>query len=96
MYARGTGSRKHLKPMKDEGILVRTYVRTSRIGNFMKGPHLFHTPVSFSERILWRGLLRGAIVITWYQGRTCGTHKNLHISLFLLTIFGPIYYGRPQ
>ena len=35
-------------------------------------------------------LLRRAIV-----NRTCGTHKDLHISLFLPTIFGPVYYGPP-
>ena len=34
--------------------------------------------------------LRGAIV-----NRTYGTNKNLYTSLFLLTIFGPIYYGPP-
>lgn len=28
--------------------------------------------------------------------RTYGTHKNLYIYLFLLTIFGPIYYGPPS
>ena len=28
--------------------------------------------------------------------RTYGTHKNLYISLFLPTKFGPIYYGPPQ
>ena len=36
------------------------------------------------------GLLRGTIV-----NRTYGVHKKLHIYLFLLTIFGPIYYGPP-
>ena len=35
-------------------------------------------------------ILRGAIV-----NRTYGTHKNLYTSLFLLPIFGPIYYGPP-
>ena len=35
-------------------------------------------------------LLRGIMV-----NRTYGTHKNLYISLFSLTIFGPIYYGPP-
>ena len=35
-------------------------------------------------------LLRGAIL-----KRTYGTYKNLYISLFFLTIFGPIYYGPP-
>ena len=35
-------------------------------------------------------LLRGAIL-----NRTYGTHKTLYISLFLLTIFGPIYYAPP-
>ena len=37
-----------------------------------------------------RQLLRGTIV-----NRTYGTHKNLYNSLFLLTKFGPIYYGPP-
>ena len=35
-------------------------------------------------------LLRGTIV-----NRAYGTHKNLYISLFLLAIFGPIYYDPP-
>ena len=35
-------------------------------------------------------LLRGVIV-----NRIYGTHKNLYIYLFLITIFGPIYYGPP-
>ena len=35
-------------------------------------------------------LLRGAIV-----NRTYGIYKNLYISPFLLTIFGPINYGPP-
>ena len=34
--------------------------------------------------------IRGTIV-----NRTYGSHKNLHISLFLLPIFGPIYYAPP-
>ena len=35
--------------------------------------------------------------ITWDHtvNRTYGTHKKLYISLFLLTIFGPTYYGPP-
>ena len=35
-------------------------------------------------------LLRGTIV-----NRTYGTHKNLYVPLFLLTIFGPINYSPP-
>ena len=35
-------------------------------------------------------VLRGTIL-----NRTYSTHKNLYISLFLLTIYGPIYYGPP-
>ena len=38
----------------------------------------------------WRVLLRGTIL-----NRTYGTHKTLYISLFLLKIFGSIYYGPP-
>ena len=36
-------------------------------------------------------LLRGAIV-----NRTYDKHKNLYISLFLLSRFGPFYYGPPK
>ena len=35
-------------------------------------------------------LLPGAIV-----NRAYGIHKNLYIPLFLLTLFGPIYYDPP-
>ena len=35
-------------------------------------------------------LLRGTLV-----NRTYGGHKNLYIHIFLLTIFGPIYYRPP-
>ena len=35
-------------------------------------------------------LLRGTIV-----NRTYGTHKNLYIFIFLLTMFGSIYFGPP-
>ena len=35
-------------------------------------------------------LIRGTIV-----NRTYGAHKNLHISLFFVTVFGSIYYGPP-
>ena len=35
-------------------------------------------------------LLRGTIVNT-----TSGTHKNLYVKAFLLTIFGPVNYGPP-
>ena len=34
--------------------------------------------------------IRGTI-----ENRTYGTHKNLYISLFLRTIFGPVYYDPP-
>ena len=40
--------------------------------------------------LLDQGLLRGTIVT-----KTYGAHKNLHISLFLSTIFGPINNGPP-
>ena len=36
-------------------------------------------------------LLRATIL-----NRTYGTHKNLHIPLFLPILFGPIYYGPSQ
>ena len=35
-------------------------------------------------------------VLRWaILNRTYGTHENLDISLLLLKIFGPIYYGPP-
>ena len=46
-------------------------------------PNLFH-----GKRAVFN--ITGTIL-----NRTYGTHKNLHISLFLLTIFGPTYYGPP-
>ena len=42
---------------------------------------------AFSNAIF---LFRGTIV-----KRTYGTHKNLYIKIFLLTIFGPISYALP-
>ena len=45
------------------------------------------------NQVLGTFLLRGTILNT---GRTYGKHKKkLDIDLFLLTIFGPIYYGPP-
>ena len=46
--------------------------------------------VNFTPPALWRKLLRGGMV-----NRTYGTHKNLYISFFLPTVFGPINYGPP-
>ena len=43
-----------------------------------------------SPRELIIVLFRGGIV-----NRIYGTHKNLSIYLFLLEVFGPIYYGPP-
>ena len=37
-----------------------------------------------------KGLIRGTLV-----NRTYGGHKNLYIHIFLLTIFGPVYYRPP-
>ena len=42
-------------------------------------------------QLLARRLVRGAIV-----NRTYCTHKKLYIYVFILTIFGPIYYGPRQ
>ena len=33
------------------------------------------------------------VVFTVGHNRTYGLHKNLYVYLFLLAIFGPIYYG---
>ena len=48
--------------------------------------HAAHCRMTAVDEIL----LRGTITIV---NRTYGTHKNLYIYLFLLTIFGPIYYA---
>ena len=70
------------------------YVVKCQMGNC---PGCVHTHGKICSRALRRlhrtnGLwlvstLRGTIVI-----RTCDQHKNLYITLFLLTIFGPDYY----
>ena len=44
-----------------------------------------------SQKDLPVELLPGTIV-----NRTYGSYKNIYNYLFLLTIFGPIYYGPPQ
>ena len=44
----------------------------------------------FARKVLAALLLRGAIV-----NRAYGTHKNLYVHLFSLTIFGPIYSWSP-
>ena len=45
----------------------------------------------FGDKPLKLQVSRGTIV-----DRTYRIHKNLYIYLFLLTIFGPIYYGPPS
>ena len=47
----------------------------------------------FGRFVVFLLLLKGGH--SKYQGRTYRTHKNLYNYLFLLTIFGPIYYGPP-
>ena len=52
-----------------------------------------HDPTDYIPRPPGRSRylrLRGTIL-----NRIYGAHKNLYISLFLLTVFGPIYYGPP-
>ena len=49
------------------------------------------TTVEPPAAVVEKVLLRGSIV----NGRTYGIHKNLHISLVLPTIFGPIDYAPP-
>ena len=39
-------------------------------------------------------VLRGKILRVTLINRTYGTHEDLDTYLFLLTIFGPIYYGQ--
>ena len=38
-------------------------------------------------------MVQGAM--SYYVGRAYGTQKKLDNYLFLLTIFGPVYYGPP-
>ena len=46
--------------------------------------------IAVNNWLLLFTLLRGTLV-----NRTYGEDKNLYIHLFLLTIFGPIYYRPP-
>ena len=51
----------------------------------------FFVPVSGRSEVGKENrLLRGTAV-----NRTCGTHKNVCISVVLLLVLGPIYYGPP-
>ena len=54
----------------------------------MRGAHVTFLDHIWLTDATFRG--GGAIV-----NRTYDTHKNLYIYLFLLTMFGPIYYGPP-
>ena len=57
----------------------------------LKGMNADTTTERLGDDTMVGALIRGAIVT-----RTYGTHKHLYISLFLLTIFGPIIdYGPP-
>ena len=43
-----------------------------------------------------QGVARGCTLLRWtLVNRTYGEDKNLYINIFLLTIFGPIYYRPP-
>ena len=82
-----TFSNHHNITGRPSGTLSYTAPSTMA-GNFV----LAHIPLTLSCNfsLLLSLLLRGTIV-----NRTYGTHKNLYNSLFLLTKFGPIYYGPP-
>ena len=58
---------------------------------------LFHSIYTHTDIVLVVGAFRIDPLNHSVQGtivnRTYGTHNDLNISLFLLTIFGPIYYG---
>ena len=58
-----------------------------------------HTEVAHDSRIFPRENIFHEVLILILRGtivnRTYGTHKNLYISLFFPTIFGPINYGPP-
>ena len=61
-------------------------------GNLVPGYSVYVAMASYAvSRVAYADmLLRGTIV-----NRTYGTHENLRVYLFLLTKFGPIYYGPP-
>ena len=65
--------------------VLRVYKKKCKTGHPPLIPFRIAQSVPF-----WGQLLRGSIV-----NRTYGEHKNLYISLFLLAIFGPVYYGPP-
>ena len=66
-------------------INLHSHFEDNRVQIIWKQSNIRYTWMSLD-----RQLLRGTIV-----NRTYGTHKTLYISLLLLTIFGPIYYGSP-
>ena len=80
-------------------IIYHTLIRFQPLVRYVQGithhpmPLLYVSPVEKApeDSPCWRlMLLRGAIFI-----KTYGTHKNLYVSMFSRTIFGPIYYGPP-
>ena len=73
------------KSLGTDGINQCGSVRSSARCRYSAGIAGWHTYIPALNRDLLL-LLRGTIV-----NRTYGTHKDLYIALFLLTIFGPVY-----
>ena len=69
------------------GAVSSALLSASSGGNFDGASVASRQVILFGEKIL---VLRGTIV-----NRTYGTPKNPYIYPFLLTTFGPIYYGPP-
>ena len=84
-------SRSHVLGYSDTQLAHSTTEREGIISTLATIACVVAAPLQLlEEKRIWGWLLRGAIL-----NRTQGAHNHLHISRFLLTIFGPIYYGPP-
>ena len=72
------------------GNTAVVYMFQSDLGRTYRGITTSSFRIAAVPRYAHVQYLRGTIV-----NRTYGIHKNLYISLYSLTMLGPIYYGPP-
>lgn len=69
-------------------VCVCRHMKTKRKDNGARTYYKWHTPLMPPPSCLHSG---GPCIVN----RTCGTHQHLYIFLFLLTMFGLVYYDPP-
>ena len=87
---------KYFPPAKVVGDVFGPTFRPKKGTGMTKPPFREAISIALTKQVTRRAtpnrlLFRGGVL-----NRTYGTHKNLYISLFILPLFGPLYYGPTQ